>query len=75
MACPNKKADEKIIAEIAKRKAAKANKVDEQQPTIFYMTVLYEGPLYNMQWIGIDESKIVSMRQYEKGKWECTMSA
>lgn len=71
MACPNKKEDEKIIAEYNRRKALKT--APEIQPTYQY-TYVWEGSLLNIQLKGIDESKIVSIRQYETGKWECIIN-
>jgi len=68
MACPHKKQDAEIIAEIAKRKAMKnTNKVLEEQPFVNYV---WEGSLYDIQLLRINESKIINIRKINATMWE-----
>lgn len=69
MACPNKKEDEKIIAEYNRRKALKtANEVPQEQRPL--LNFVWEGSLYNLQLMGVDENKIVSIRRVGGIMWE-----
>lgn len=72
MACPHKKKDAEIIAEIEKRKAAKSPKevFQEQKPLLNFV---WEGSLYNLQLMGVDENKIDSIRRIGDNMWEATI--
>jgi len=69
MACPNRKEDEKILAEIARRKALKSTNVilQEQKPLLNFV---WEGSLYNLQMMGFEENRIVSIRRVGDNMWE-----
>lgn len=69
MACPHRKEDAEIIAEIERRKAAKSTKevFKEQKPLLNFV---WEGSLYNLQLMGVDENKIVSIRRVGGIMWE-----
>lgn len=71
MACPNKKEDEKIIAEYNRRKALKT--APEIQPT-YQLTYVWEGSLLNIQLMGIEESKIASIRRLRENTWEILLN-
>jgi hypothetical protein len=62
--------DARIIAEIGRRKAMKDAMFDmEVSPTI---QISWEGDLESLQFMGIDQTQIVSIEQVSPGVWLVT---
>lgn len=66
MACPHKKQDAEIIAEVAKRKAIKENNV---VPEYTYEYLTFEGDLQNILMFAIDQKDIVTITNEGDRRW------
>lgn len=64
MACPDKNNDERILNEVARRKASK----EMQQ----YDTIIMEGHLSEIVWT-FPEENIKSIVRMENGQWEIVL--
>ena len=79
MPCPCKEEDEKIIAEVNRRKALKKIKSDRidrpdhsGEPSGSVHT--WDGPQMKFQMMGFDEANIQSIRQISPGRWEAQLT-
>jgi hypothetical protein len=72
MGCPNKGIDNRIIAEIRKRKAMKAQQESAQVaiPEFQYITHLFSGNLTSITDMWIDQSQIETIRRVGDNMWE-----
>ena len=66
MACPHKKEDEAIIAEIAKRKAMKENNV---VPEYTYEYLTFIGDIQDIPMFAIDQQDIVTITNEGDRRW------
>ncbi len=71
MPCPDRNNDARIIAEIERRKRLK-KEAEDYVLSITPQSITWEGSLRDIEVMGIDESKIISIEQMNPGTWLVT---